>query len=524
MGKSEHLHGRVACCAVFVLLCQCVPATASPESSQLIDDGLAELQKGQAESALKFFADATREDPKDAEAAFFAGVALNRLGRAQEAFSQLSAAKQLGSTHPDLPFEMGWSLLTLRRWDEAIEQLNRYEAENPGRGQTSEFLGRAYLATGKYKEAEAAFTEALKRDPDLLPTVSVYRALLRQRQGDEAAARDELSGLFRAAPTSPLTQLIGSQLPRTAAYAGTGDWSLALGTAIGYNTNARGARLLRPTDPNLPRPVRNSGFARVTLDAGYAPINRSDERLTLGYNLLSDSYFRQTADPDVLDQNLYLEYWRALGDHFTTTLRIWDNNTFVGEEKFRNEAAAQGSLASRITQTLFLEGSYRYAYDDYSIDNPNDLDPGPASSTGEDGQQHTLTVAAELVVPQIRSRLRGGYFHTWNFARGDDFDYHSNGVFGGIHCSLPWQFTAEAFYVHTWDRYQDPNSSFPITIPPTTSEKRRDDTDSVTIRLTRQLTRHVNLYIEYNFNHDNSNLTGYDYEQHITSGGLIWHF
>src|SRR5258706_11846112 len=208
MGKRGNIGSIGLCCAQLVVLFLCAAAFASPNPSMLIDAGIEQLKAGRPENALKSFTEATREDPKDAEAPFFAGVALNRLGRAEEALAQLTRAKELGSTHPDLPFEMGWSLLTLRRWDEAIEQLKRYEATNPGRGQTSEFLGRAYLALGKYPQADAAFTEALNRDPDLLPTVSVYRALLRERQGVEAAARDESSTLFRAAPNSPFRQLL----------------------------------------------------------------------------------------------------------------------------------------------------------------------------------------------------------------------------------------------------------------------------------------------------------------------------
>src|SRR3954471_5599885 len=119
---------RRPACALLIIASLCGASIASPQSSQLIDAGLAELEKGRPQAALQSFTDATRADPNDAEAAFFAGVALNRTGRAQEALSQLSNAKKLGSNHPDLPFEMGWSLMNLRRWDEAIEQLNQYEA------------------------------------------------------------------------------------------------------------------------------------------------------------------------------------------------------------------------------------------------------------------------------------------------------------------------------------------------------------------------------------------------------------
>lgn len=86
---------------------------------------------------------------------------------------------------------------------------------------------------------------------------------------------------------------------------------------------------------------------------------------------------------------------------------------------------------------------------------------------------------------------------------------------------LPWKITGEAFYVHNLDRYKDLNSATGVANP---RVKRRDEIDGVTIRLSRQLNRRLNIYIEYNFNRDDSNIRGYDYEQHITSGGLIWQF
>src|SRR5258706_11080815 len=353
MGKRGNIGSIGLCCAQLVVLFLCAAAFASPNPSMLIDSGIEQLKAVLPENALKSFTEATREDPKDAEAPFFAGVALTRLGRAEEALAQLTRAKELGSTHPDLPFEMGWSLLTLRRWDEAIEQLKRYETTNPGRGQTSEFLGRAYLALGKYPQADAAFTEALKRDPDLLPTVSVYRALLRERQGAAAAGRDGISPLFLAAPNSPIGQLIGTQLLPVSGQS-AGPWRLSLRTALGYNSDARGLNFFKPSDPLQKTPEHNSTFVRFGLDTSYDIITTRTEHLTAGYDLLADSYFRQETDPDLFDQFAYLEWsFNDIRQRTTTTFRIWDNHTFVGEDQFRNEIAAQARFDWRGLPTPF---------------------------------------------------------------------------------------------------------------------------------------------------------------------------
>ena len=128
-----------------------VPAlrAAPPHTVETIQTGAAQLAEGRLEDALQSFQTSARHDPQHGQAHFFIGVTLNRLERANEALHHLSRAAALGTAHPDLPFETGWSLLMLRRWEDAIEQLTHYEAAHPGRGQTSEFLGRAYLALGR---------------------------------------------------------------------------------------------------------------------------------------------------------------------------------------------------------------------------------------------------------------------------------------------------------------------------------------------------------------------------------------
>lgn len=155
-------------------------AFGSPQSIHLLEQGIADLQDQRYGQALENFESAARVDPADMQAHFFIGCALNRMDQHDAALRNLDQAAESGVRHSDLHFEKGWSLLGLARWQEAIEQLNEYEKTNPGRGQTSEFLGRAYLALGEYEKAQEAFALAVRRDPNLAPTVRLYRALLEQ--------------------------------------------------------------------------------------------------------------------------------------------------------------------------------------------------------------------------------------------------------------------------------------------------------------------------------------------------------
>ncbi|MBI3455600.1 MAG: tetratricopeptide repeat protein, partial [Candidatus Rokubacteria bacterium] len=163
-------------------------ASASPESRELVRQGLAAVKARQFEAALEKFEAAGAADPTDAEAVFFQGLALNLLDRPAEALARLERAAAMGARHPDLAFQTGWSLLRLRRWEDAIVQLDRYERDHPGRGKTKEFLGRAYLGRGQLDRAEAALREAIRRDARLSPSAQLHLAVVAQRRGDPEAA------------------------------------------------------------------------------------------------------------------------------------------------------------------------------------------------------------------------------------------------------------------------------------------------------------------------------------------------
>src|SRR5688572_4500418 len=95
-----------------------VPAlrAAPPQTLETIQTGAEQLAEGRLEEALRSFQTAVEQDPQHGQAHFFIGVTLNRLERPDEALHHLSRATALGTAHPDLPFETGWSLLMLRRW------------------------------------------------------------------------------------------------------------------------------------------------------------------------------------------------------------------------------------------------------------------------------------------------------------------------------------------------------------------------------------------------------------------------
>jgi len=121
-----------------------------------IDDGIEALAIRDYPTALRHFTSAV-SGPDGATAFFYLAVTYNRRGQPLAALGSLERAAKMGINHPDLAFERGWAQLEAGRYSEAVEELLAYEQTVPGRGQTSELLGRAYLALGQYTQARATF-------------------------------------------------------------------------------------------------------------------------------------------------------------------------------------------------------------------------------------------------------------------------------------------------------------------------------------------------------------------------------
>lgn len=164
------------------------------------------------DEALKKSSAALKADPKNSQALLTQGAALSRLGRHSESLFSLAQAVKMGSTHPALAFETGWSLMRLGMYSEAIAQLEKYEKMRPGQGQTSEFIGRSHLFMNEPDKADAKFKEALQRDPKLSSTVRFHQAILETLRNNPQAAANHIDTLLNEAPNSPTAQIFKNAL------------------------------------------------------------------------------------------------------------------------------------------------------------------------------------------------------------------------------------------------------------------------------------------------------------------------
>lgn len=510
------MHSFASVCVVsaaFVLATSL--AIASPESRRLIEEGATSLSAAKYDEALKRFEAAAAADPNDAEALFFQGVALNRLGRAPDALARIRQARAQGAKHGDLAFESGWALLGVRRWQDAVTQLEAYERARPGRGKTSEFLGRAYLGLKQYDKAEAQFREAMRRDPQLRPTVLLYLAALERERKNPDAARQAIEELLQQESDAPVTRAVREQIERTARAArerapAAKPWRGAISLGGGYNNNvvALGEGVALPADISR----KSSAFARLTANVAYDWKLAPGDTLTAGYAFLGDAY-EALSRYNLDDHFLSLDYRHVFSPDLLFGFRASDEFTRIDGRSFRNELAFRPSLAYRFALRFATEVAYSFAASDFRFPT--------LAFQDRDSRAQTLAVTNYFSIPATRLTGRFGFFHTRNNADGSDFDFKRNGFLVGATLPLFSNVTADAFYLRSFDRYDNPNS---LAGAAGFAFARKDDIDRVALQLGRPISTSLSLYARYDYTKYHSNIQFFSFDQHVVSVGLIFSF
>ncbi|MBI4574883.1 MAG: tetratricopeptide repeat protein [Planctomycetes bacterium] len=130
--------------------------------------GRALLQVGDrngGEEAERLLERAEGERPGSAEAAYWHGVALARLGRHEDATARYRRATELAPPHAEALNNWGNSLALLRRWQDAEDRYRAACAADPRHVDARVNLGKVLVQQGRVGEAVVEFDAALAIDP-----------------------------------------------------------------------------------------------------------------------------------------------------------------------------------------------------------------------------------------------------------------------------------------------------------------------------------------------------------------------
>ena len=171
-----------------------LPATSA--SWAQFDLALTYLLSGKYQEAVKqahsyLALERTKPEPPAESAAAWSvlGIALARRGNGQQAVDALNQAAGLDPSNEEAWLNLTRELMELNRYAEAISTTQKGITSNPNSYALHLRLGAAYLAAGRYREAEDVF-RALVSAGDPLPTsyVGLAQVLMREGRAEEAAS------------------------------------------------------------------------------------------------------------------------------------------------------------------------------------------------------------------------------------------------------------------------------------------------------------------------------------------------
>lgn len=484
---------------------------ADAQSSRLIQDGVRAFQAGDLTTALDRFGAARRADPRDGDALFYLGAVANRQGRFDAALTALTQARGFRQPHPELEFETGWALVGLGRHREAIPALEAFERAQPGRGKTSEFLGRAYAGTGDYERAERLLGQALQRDPGLVATVRLQRAAIAAARRQTSLAANELDLLLREAPNSPVAEEVRRRV--AAVLPSTGKrWRVAASLGVGYNDNVIALGDNQPLPASITS--KSSPFLRGTVEGEYDVVQNKGSRLTLGYGAVADHFF-DVGSQSSQDHQLSADWRFTVLPDLAASLRFSGGTTMVDGAELRRYAGVRGALGWQPLPGLVIEPSAQLLFSDFNRQGVTlDIDD-------RTGRTMTFAMVGYYKLPWLDGLARLGGFYIDGATSGDSFDFHAPGAIAGLQVQLPWQVLGSVEYSFNRATYANPD----VRATPAFATNRRDSTHGVALQVSRQfLLDNLAAYLRFTHTDNDSNIAVFSYDQNVVLGGLVVRF
>jgi len=440
------------------------------------------------------------------EALFLEGSAENRAGRFDAAGQLLRQAQAAGYRDAELRFELGWAAMGSRNWEECIVQLERYEQATPGRGQTSEFLGRCHLALRRPERAEALLKQALERDPRLASTANLLLAQIEQSRGNTQAARTRLESVTSAdAPAGrALRDLAGPPDPVTQP---DKPLRVSLSLSVGQNSNVIGLGNTIPLPADISR--KSALFRRLSAGASYTRHVESDTAFTFGYAYLGDRY-EDIGGANLRDHYVYADLFHQFDARIAFSLRVSGEFTTLGGARFRDVLSLRPALSYRFSPDAVTELAWSLSQNDYLAA----TDP----AFRRDGDTQALSLVHSF-------RLRGsnwsgavGATVASNRTDGSDFNSDSLGFSGTLRYTFPNRIVAALGASLSRDNYRDPNSLSGGAFA------RADRQHTISAQFTGPLFDKVRWFAQTQSLRNRSNIAFYDYRQSSVTAGVAWDY
>jgi Flp pilus assembly protein TadD len=473
MGFFARTQATCVCLLLTLLAARAVGATDQDALSR----GRELLDRGRLLSAEKALQEAVSVAPESAEAHLLLGRVLDAQGDSDAARAELERAAALGIAYYETD-EIEPALTHLRRALEA----------QPDEARIRLYLGQAEFAAG-HPEAAATEFQALADHPEYGQTALYNLGMMRLHAGEadaasalleEAALRDPESWTGRRAAALAV-EIPEEPQPRR--------WSMSGNLGFLYDDNVTTA------EADLSTGLGDGAFA-VDVSGSYRLLDSAALSLEAGYDFFQTAYF-QLGDFNQQIHSLSLESSREFGE-VEAGLGYRFSLSTLGGDLFLDIHEIRPSIGYSVTPWW------------YSVLTPRVHVKTFHEESSRDAVQGTLGLDNLLFLNGSRSYGIFSVRAETEDAKGDEFDYLGFAMRAGVRHPFS---IAEGEYRFEFDyafRLRDYEN-----ITPSIGTERDDRTHTARFRLARNLTRHTEVRLDYEYTDSDSNLPSIDYRQNV---------
>lgn len=473
--------------------------------------GIVRLNQNDLGGAMQQFREALAENPQGVEAFYYIGVAQARAGQWEEAEKAFKEALSRDATFLPAHLDLGILYYQLDQDEAALKELDVVQRADPDRARVYYYQGLILRREGKSKEAAAKMEKAAALDPELALQANYHAGSAYYEAGDLDSARKSFQNVVMLLPEGETAQSAGEYLERINEQAQRRKrWDLLFSAGVQYDTNV----ILEPnrTIPSAQAITDKSDLVGLLFLRGrYRWLNTPNWTGQAEYsfyqNLHRDSALR---DFDIQSHNVVFNGGRRFS-RAELLLQYELQFATLGGDRYLLRQGVGPRLIIEETPRNLTELIYQYGARDFS-------NIQPLFPTNSDRDVHTNRAGfTHYFLFGVRGNVHAGY--SFEREKGgetpakDDWTFNGNRLVAGI-LLPPWhRLTLSVDVEYILRRFAHPNEQPPGV--------RRKDNDGLAIAtLSRELTRHIDLALQYYYERNNSNIPLYQYHRGIY-GGIV---
>lgn len=495
----------------FFVLLLATPRSGSAEEPQGYHDhlsaGIVRLNQNDLGGAMQQFKEALAVNPQGVEAFYYIGVTQARAGQRDDAEKSFKEALARDATFLPAHFDLGVLYYQKDQDDAALKEFDIVQRADPDRARVYYYQGLILRRMGKPKEAAAKMEKAASLDPDIALEANYHAGSAYYEAGDLESARKSFQNVVTLLPEGETAQSASDYLARIDAQARHNKrWDLLFSAGVQYDTNV----ILEPTRsvPATPQTITNKSdlVGVLFLRGRYQWLNTPDWDGRIEYNFYQNFHRRdQLNDFDLQSHNLILNGGRRFG-RMELLLQYELQFATLGGDRFLLRQEVGPHLIVEENKQNVTEFLYHFGYRDFS-------DIQPLFPNNSDRDVHTQKVGfLHYFLFGSKGNLHAGYFFerekAGNSPTEDDWTFNGHRLVAGV-VLPPWQKLIFAFDTeYVLRRFSHPNSQ-----PP--GDKRKDDDWLAIATLSREITRHIDVALQFLHEQNLSNIPLFEYHRNI---------